>query len=130
MSLNYAQQLILKIINLNKPPKSMQNIKIFFYSSWKANEASHEKHIATVSITHAVEVFHKMRFGTMDVKAIQIGPAYVQLHLYTMFGLVVILQTTCPVEPLMQKVIHRFYGPPGTGPFMKLAIYAESVMVS
>lgn len=71
-----------------------------------------------------------MRFGTIDVKAIQIGPAYVQLHLNTFFGSVVILQTCCPIEPLTQKVIHRFYGPPGSGPYMKFVIYGESVMVS
>lgn len=65
----------------------------------------------------------------MNVKAIQIGPAYVQLHLDTQFGKVVILQICCPVEPLMQKVVHRFYGPRGAGPFLKFLIYAESVMV-
>lgn len=102
----------------------------FVIYRWKANEALDEKHIATVELTHELNLFHVISLATMDVTALQIGPAYVQLHLDTWFGKLVILQTCCPVEPLMQKVVHRFYGPRGAGIYMKFAIYAESVMVS
>lgn len=40
-----------------------------------------------------------------------------------------ILQTVTPVEPLVQKVIHRFYLPKGLSLFAKFAIWGESVMV-
>ncbi|XP_017482338.1 PREDICTED: cholesterol 7-desaturase-like [Rhagoletis zephyria] len=58
-----------------------------------------------------------------------IGPSFVHLHLKTFaFGHIEILQTVTPMEPLVQKVVHRFYARKPLGPLMKLMIFAESVM--
>ncbi|CAD6995444.1 unnamed protein product [Ceratitis capitata] len=60
---------------------------------------------------------------------INIGPSFVHLHLKSsLFGQIEILQTITPVEPLIQKVVHRFYAQKFFGPLIKLMIFAESVM--
>jgi cholesterol 7-dehydrogenase len=61
---------------------------------------------------------------------LQIGPAYVELYLTTSLGVVIILQTVTPVEPLLQKVEHRIYCPPSLALFANFILYGESVMVS
>lgn len=47
----------------------------------------------------------------------------------SIFGTFRIYQTITPIEPLLQKVIHRFYGPRWLAPFMKIFICGESIMV-
>lgn len=44
-------------------------------------------------------------------------------------GRIEVLQTVTPIEPLLQKVVHRFYAPRILGPFMKFAVFGESIMV-
>lgn len=85
-----------------------------------------------MDLKHSFKFFKKFEFCTVDVKAYQIGPGYVQLIMQTGLGPMVALQTVTPVEPLVQKVIHRFYAPRNLGNafFQKFAIWAESVMVS
>lgn len=60
----------------------------------------------------------------------QIGPAYVHLVLHSpTFGNFQIFQTITPVEPLLQKVVHRFYASRLMAPIMKFLIFGETVMV-
>jgi len=42
----------------------------------------------------------------------------------------VILQTVTPIDPLLQKVIHTFYGPKSLAWFAKFSIAGESIMVN
>lgn len=60
----------------------------------------------------------------------QIGPGYVILYIESSFGPMVILQTLTPVEPLVQKLCHYFYGPRSLAWFVKFTLLAESINVS
>lgn len=60
----------------------------------------------------------------------QIGPGYVEMAMETTFGPIIIVQSVTPVEPLVQKVIHRMYCPPLLVPYAKIVLYGECVMVS
>jgi len=60
----------------------------------------------------------------------QIGPGYVELYMTTSLGTMTFLQTVTPVEPLLQKLVHRLYCPPLLSPFSNFILYGESVMVS
>ncbi|XP_058444563.1 cholesterol 7-desaturase nvd [Malaya genurostris] len=99
-------------------------------ANWHAPEEADPPHIARMDLQHAFRFFNKWEVCTVDVKAYQVGPGYVQLKMQTGFGPMVALQTVTPVEPLVQKVIHRFYAPRSLGNafFQKFAIWAESVM--
>lgn len=44
-------------------------------------------------------------------------------------GRIEVLQTVTPIEPMLQKVVHRFYAPRILAPFMKFAVFGESIMV-
>ncbi|XP_053963079.1 cholesterol 7-desaturase nvd [Anastrepha ludens] len=95
---------------------------------WKTSFVP-KTHIASLHLTHAIQLLPKYNLLQIDVEAKQIGPSVVHLHLMSStFGRIEILQTVTPVEPLVQKVIHRFYAHKAVGPFMKLLIFAESVM--
>lgn len=89
-------------------------------------------HIAKMDLVHSFRIFNKFEMGKIDVRAYQIGPGYVQLMMNTSMGPFVVLQTVTPIEPLVQKVIHRFYAPRSmwNAIFQKFAILAESIMVS
>ncbi|TMW46290.1 hypothetical protein DOY81_008628, partial [Sarcophaga bullata] len=59
----------------------------------------------------------------------QIGPSYVQLHMKSpSLGRIEVLQTVTPIEPMLQKVVHRFYAKRILAPFMKFAVFGESIM--
>lgn len=59
----------------------------------------------------------------------QIGPGYVQLFFSTSVGNLVILQTTVPIEPHVQRLTHHFYGPRFMAPIAKISAIGESIMV-
>jgi hypothetical protein len=48
----------------------------------------------------------------------------------TSLGAMTLLQTVTPVEPLLQKLVHRLYCPPLLSFFANFILYGESVMVS
>lgn len=96
--------------------------------SWEPGEEK-SKHIATIELTHAIRLLDKFEVFALDVGVRQVGPGYVQLFLNSVFGPFIVLQTVVPVEPLVQKVIHRFYVRPYTAVFSKFLVWGESVMV-
>lgn len=81
-----------------------------------------------MSLRHSLKLFNRYEVLTMYVTVQQIGPGYVQLLLKSWFGEFLILQTVVPVEPLIQRVLHRFYFPRGLSLFAKFVIWGESVM--
>lgn len=97
-------------------------------AKWQASAEKGQEHIANIALKHSMKLFEKIQLVTMDVQVNQIGPGYVQLFLNSSFGEFVILQTVVPVEPMVQKVIHRFYMPRGMSFFAKFTIWAESIM--
>ena len=60
----------------------------------------------------------------------QIGPGYVEMYMTTSLGTMIMLQTVTPVEPLLQKLVHRLYCPPLLSVFANFILYGESIMVS
>ncbi|XP_067616247.1 cholesterol 7-desaturase nvd isoform X2 [Eurosta solidaginis] len=102
--------------------------KHHWQSVWNAT-ALPISHLAELHLKHYFQLIPKCRLFHIDVKATQIGPAYVHLRLKSsMFGSMEILQTVTPVEPLMQHVVHRFYAHKALGPLVKIMILAESIM--
>ncbi|KAI9585011.1 hypothetical protein GQX74_006906 [Glossina fuscipes] len=97
-------------------------------AEWKPCESPY-KHVARVTLKHSIEMTSKLHIFEMDVTGEQIGPAYVQLHMKSAtFGRIKVLQTITPVEPLIQKVVHRFYSQRILAPITKLVFLGESVM--
>ncbi|KAM7359864.1 cholesterol 7-desaturase nvd isoform 2-T3 [Cochliomyia hominivorax] len=95
---------------------------------WKSSDAP-TKHIAKVTLKHSIELTKKIRVFEMDVIGDQVGPSYVQLHMKSpSMGRIEVLQTVTPIEPMLQKVVHRFYAPRLLAPFMKFAVFGESIM--
>ncbi|XP_049306042.1 cholesterol 7-desaturase nvd isoform X3 [Bactrocera dorsalis] len=88
-----------------------------------------KSHVAVLQLTHYLQMFLKYKMFKMDIKAEQVGPSFVHLDIKSsILGHIDILQTVTPIEPLVQKVSHRFYARRGLGPMVKLMIFAESVM--
>ncbi|XP_070851758.1 cholesterol 7-desaturase nvd [Drosophila suzukii] len=102
------------------------------YHHWKARwfpTPGKLKHLAEVHLNHTLELFGKIYCFRMDVCGKQIGPSYVCLEINSLtFGELKIFQYITPIEPLLQKVVHQFYGPRWMGPLMKIFIYGESLM--
>lgn len=80
-------------------------------------------------LRHSMKLFNRFEILTMTVVVRQIGPGYVTLHLKSILGEFQILQTVVPVEPLLQRVLHRFYFPRGHSLFAKFIIWGEAIMV-
>ncbi|XP_044248495.1 cholesterol 7-desaturase nvd [Drosophila takahashii] len=99
---------------------------------WKARwcpTPGKQKHLAEVYLNHTLELFGKFYCFRMDVFGKQIGPSYVCLEINSLiFGKLKIFQYITPIEALLQKVVHQFYGPRWIGPLMKIFIYGESLM--
>lgn len=58
------------------------------------------------------------------------GPGYVHMHVETTIGPMIIVQTVTPVEPLLQRVIHRMYCPPLLMPYAGFTLIGEAIQVS
>lgn len=59
----------------------------------------------------------------------QMGPACVNLTIQHRIGRLVFLQTITPLEPLLQKVVHRIYAPRCARPLANFMMWGETVMV-
>ena len=87
-------------------------------------------HIAVTTIKHDFRLFGQLPFIRMEVEAQQIGPGLVHLMLNTSLGRCVIVQTVTPVEPFVQRVLHRLYAAPTVvAPYAKLILWGEAIMV-
>lgn len=109
--------------NANRSQKSESNYSILRWSADIDN-----KHIATVLISHVMKIW-KFEFVEMKVLVKQVGPGYVLLFAESFFGPMVFLQTLTPVEPLVQKLSHYFYGPRSLAWLAKFTVVAESINV-
>jgi cholesterol 7-dehydrogenase len=84
-----------------------------------------QKYTNKIHKNHSLHVFTNVKFYKF-----QIGPGYVELYMTTSLGTMTLLQTVTPVEPLLQKLVHRLYCPPLLSLFANFILYGESVMVS
>jgi cholesterol 7-desaturase len=83
-----------------------------------------------MTLRHAIRIFNKIEVCSLGITAQQIGPGYVPLLMNTSFGPMICLQTVTPEEPLVQRVVHRFYGPRSIAWFAKFTLWGETIMVS
>nr|QJE50397.1 neverland [Diaphanosoma celebensis] len=92
-------------------------------------EAAPNSHIAVSQIRHDLRLLEKWPFIVMNVKAEQVGPGLVHLSIDTSLGKCVIIQTVTPVEPLVQRVLHRMYTASSLiAPYAKLILWGEAIM--
>ncbi|XP_063231354.1 cholesterol 7-desaturase nvd [Bacillus rossius redtenbacheri] len=95
---------------------------------WDPDETPGRAHVATMRLRHEIRLFQKIGVLGMDVRARQIGPAYVELDFTTSVGNMTILQCVTPLEPMLQKVIHRLYCPRHMYLYATIALWGESIM--
>lgn len=95
---------------------------------WKADPE--QPHVAHMRLNHKLALFNKWNMLHFEVRADQIGPAYVELYVRSPFGPITIVQTVLPLGPMLQRVIHRMYCPLYLVPFAKFIMMGESIMVS
>ncbi|KAF4524913.1 hypothetical protein B566_EDAN013662 [Ephemera danica] len=101
-----------------------------WHASWQALTTPGQTHRATMQLQHELRLFNKIPLMSMNVKAHQIGPGYVELAMETSFGQAVFLQTVTPVAPLLQRVTHRLYTTPYMPAiFSNIMILGEAIMV-
>ena len=68
-----------------------------------------EPHTAHISLQHKKVLLDKLDLLSLNVDALQIGPALVHLNFKSFVGRGVMLQYVLPVEPNVQKLVHIFY---------------------
>lgn len=99
---------------------------IFAIVRWNPSD---QKHVATIALTHVLKV-GKLELFKLNVAVKQIGPGLVQLFIDTSLGSMIILQTLTPIEPLVQRLSHYFYGPRYLAFFIKFVFLGETIQVS
>lgn len=73
---------------------------------WKVGE---EPHTAHISLHHKKVLLDTFDLISLNVDALQIGPALVHLTFQSVAGRGVMLQYILPVEENVQKLVHIFY---------------------
>lgn len=99
-------------------------------AKWSTKQETNYKHIGVMHLLHEMRLFDRFTLIKMNVTAKQIGPAYVELHIQTSLGPMMVLQAVTPVEPLLQRIIHRVYCPPLLILYANLLLLGETIMVA
>ncbi|CAG7827980.1 unnamed protein product [Allacma fusca] len=110
---------------------SWSAIKHVWSGQWKPSDEKGKKHVAILDISHHIKIFNTLNFMKMDVRAVQIGPGLVHLEFNTPLGRGVLFHTVTPLEPLLQRVSHRFYtSRTFIHPWAKLILLGEAIMIA
>ncbi|BES90330.1 Rieske [2Fe-2S] domain [Nesidiocoris tenuis] len=96
-------------------------------SVWHPSTDPELKHIGISKLLHHID-FCGFKLGSLDADIRQVGPGYVELKFLTPLGRLVITQTVTPIEPLVQKVVHRVYTPWQLALYGTIMLIGESVM--
>uniref|UniRef100_A0A2S2PDC9 cholesterol 7-desaturase n=1 Tax=Schizaphis graminum TaxID=13262 RepID=A0A2S2PDC9_SCHGA len=96
-------------------------------ASWRA-DGTRGRHVSALDLQHRLVVFGKFAVFKMNVEAQQIGPGLVILNFKTSFGPIKLVQVVTPVEPLIQKVVHRIYCPIYLSLYASIVLFMEAVM--
>ncbi|KAG4068976.1 hypothetical protein HA402_005637 [Bradysia odoriphaga] len=105
-------------------------LKHVWSASWAANEQLGQEHQAVMKVHHHMSVFDKISLMSMDVEAHQIGPGLVFLEFNGFFGKGILFFMVTPLEPLMQKITHRFYSSNSMlHPFGMLILLGEAIQL-
>jgi cholesterol 7-dehydrogenase len=88
-------------------------------------------HIGELQVAHDLDFFGwKLPFTRTYVIVHQDGPGLVNLHFKTPFGDVAIVQSVTPVEPMVQRMLHRVYCSRFVPTFVaKMTLYLEALQV-
>ena len=109
--------------------KNSSNENIFKSETTEKDKTeTNERHKAILHLNHSLVLFEKYQMLQLSVKAVQIGPGYVEMRLDSRWGPMFILQTVTPVEPLLQRVTHLMFSSRCLGPFAKVVMIGESLM--
>jgi cholesterol 7-dehydrogenase len=110
---------------------SWGGVKHVWSGAWKPYDEKGKKHKAVLDITHKVNIFDMIRVMEVVVQAVQSGPGIVQLEFKTPLGRGVMFHMVTPLEPLLQKVTHRFYtSRTFVHPWAKMILLGEAIMIA
>ncbi|CAL8121666.1 unnamed protein product [Orchesella dallaii] len=105
-------------------------IKHVWSASWTPN-VEPRQHEAILSVNHHISLFNKFPFFHIQVDVRQIGPGIVLMKFETIFGRGILIQNVTPLEPLLQRVTHRFYSAPTfIHPLGLLILHGEATQIS
>lgn len=111
--------------------QSSAMLRHYWTVKWAETEDEGTRHIAVANLRQHFRLFGRFSFFQTVVEAQQIGPGLVHLFIETCMGNCVFIQTVTPIEPLIQRVVHRLYTAPSfPAPAAKLLLLGESIMVS
>ncbi|ODM97536.1 Cholesterol desaturase daf-36, partial [Orchesella cincta] len=106
-------------------------IKHVWSASWAPNSDLDRKHEALMRVTHFIKLFNKISCFHFTVDVHQIGPGIVLMYFETVLGKGILIQNVTPLEPMLQRVMHRFYSSPTfLHPIALLIMYGEVVQIS
>uniref|UniRef100_A0A1B6E9K0 cholesterol 7-desaturase n=1 Tax=Clastoptera arizonana TaxID=38151 RepID=A0A1B6E9K0_9HEMI len=98
-------------------------------ATWTQHTVPGEEHIGTMDLQHDIKLFGKINFISMKVQARQVGPGYVNMMIDTTIGPLAIIQIVTPIEPLLQRVIHRIFCPPMLILYAHITLIGEAIMI-
>jgi len=105
-------------------------VKHIWGASWAANDQPGEEYKALMKVHHHISIFNKISLMKMDVEAHQIGPGLVFLEFNGFFGKGILFFMVTPLEPLLQKITHRFYSSNSMlHPFGMLILLGEAIQL-
>ncbi|KAG8301246.1 cholesterol 7-desaturase nvd-like [Homalodisca vitripennis] len=98
-------------------------------ATWKQHMEEGEEHIGTMNLDHSVKLFGSVTLMSMHVTARQVGPGYVYMDIDTGIGHIAVTQVVTPIEPLLQRVVHRVYSPPLLMLYATITLIGEAIMI-
>ncbi|CAL8128730.1 unnamed protein product [Orchesella dallaii] len=115
----------------NESRVSWSFLKHGWAATWAPNSDPGREHEALMRVYHHIILFNKISCLHMPVDVHQIGPGIVHMHFDTIFGKGILIQNVTPLEPMMQRVVHRFYSSPTfLHPLGLLVLHSEGVQIS
>lgn len=97
-------------------------------ASWSACKTAGNEHIGRMWLHNETLIFGRFKTFIMDVDTNQIGPAYVEMNINTTVGPMIILQTVTPMEPFVQKVVHKMFYPLHMSLYGTITFFTERIL--
>ncbi|ODM93888.1 Cholesterol desaturase daf-36, partial [Orchesella cincta] len=117
--------------NPNESRLQWDFIKHVWSASWTPNSEPGREHEAVMRVNHLIKIFNKISCFHLTVDVHQIGPGIVLMYFETIIGKGILIQNVTPLEPMLQRVVHRFYSSPTfLHPVGLLILYGEAVQIS
>jgi hypothetical protein len=94
----------------------------------RMNVDKDNKHCLNIFLTQFIE-FWIFKFAKTEVNLKQLGPGFTLILLKSSVGSVMVLHTTTPIGPMIQKLSSYFYGSRHLTWFVKFYMIGESIQV-